>query len=111
MLVIKETTFKLNESFLKEFARLKNFSKSEQKVELEADSQVYDNLVLIGSILLNDFVVKEAEQSLENYVEVFFKEVDNNREPQTHEKAEIPNNDEEETSLKLSSILKIQVKI
>lgn len=97
-LILKEDTFKTNESFLREFANLKKFSKYEGKVELEADSQTFNSLVLVTTILLSDILVKEAEKSLENYVEVYFKEVDNEK-----------NLVKRKESPPLSSILRIEV--
>ena len=100
-IVLKESTFKQNETFIREFTCLKSLSREEEKVTVEADSDVFNKLVLITSILLNDYLIREAETMIEDYVEVYFREIDKEKEES------IFNNDDE--SLSLSSMLKIQV--
>lgn len=110
-LVFKEATYTKNKSFLNEFTTIKPCS-NKDKIELEADYEIFNNLVLIETILLNDFVIKEAENSLENYVEVYFKEVDEENIKENVSATSLDVNDDEESQYSnLSTILGIQVLI
>lgn len=90
-------------------------SDAENKIQLESDTELFNNLILISTIILNDNVKNEAEKSLQDYIEIFFKQVDQDT-TQTFTKNIVQNNDDNNNDddlssqySTLSSILGIQV--
>ena len=67
------SSYKKHEEFLVEFSKLTHFA---DYVKVEANSEMLNNIVLIATIILNDDMKTEAEKSLQNYIEVFFKNMD-----------------------------------
>lgn len=61
---------------MREFTKIINQSEAENKIQLESETELFNNLILISTIILNDFMKNEAEKSLQDYIEIFFKQVD-----------------------------------
>lgn len=67
------SSYKKHEEFLVEFAQLTHFV---DYVKVEAKSEILNSIILIATIILNDDMKSEAEKTLQNYIEVFFKNMD-----------------------------------
>ena len=67
------SSYKKHEEFLVEFAQLTHFA---DYVKVEANSEMLNSIILIATIILNDDMKMEAEKTLQNYIEVFFKNMD-----------------------------------
>lgn len=85
-------------------------------VKVEAKSDLLNNLILIATIVLNNDMKNEAERSLENYIEVFFMNVDEDPETLTNKPGEnqVVSEDEDDLTSQystLSSMLGFQVRL
>ena len=70
---LKLKVFKPHETFLREFASLTQDSDS---VRAEVDSEIFNSLILIATIVLSDNAKADYEKTLQNYIEVFFNKID-----------------------------------
>jgi hypothetical protein len=73
-LLIKHKLYMSFESFFKEFTITK--SNENDFVQIEFDTDMFNNLILLATIILNDNMKNEAERSLQSYLEIFFKHLD-----------------------------------
>ncbi len=83
-------------------------------MRVETDSLVLNNLTLIATIILNDDMKTEAEKSLQNYIEIFFKRMDGVEQTNSTKNEVVEDQLDEEDDLvsqysTLSSMLGIQV--
>ena len=100
---LSNETFKQNETFLKEIASL-IVTEKENNMRVEVETRVLNNIILLTVVTLNDSTKKEEEKFLQNYIQLFFKNVDKQLEDEQEE------NDSSSHST-VSSILGIQVNI
>ena len=74
-LLIKHKLYVSFESFFKEFTITKP-NDDNDFVQIELDTDMFSNLILLATIILNDNMKNEAERSLQSYLEIFFKHLD-----------------------------------
>jgi len=67
------SSFDKHGAFLQEFSDVVHFN---EHVEIACNTELLNNLILIATIILNDDMKKEAERSLQDYIEIFFKNMD-----------------------------------
>ena len=111
-LLIKQKLHSLHESFFKEFSFVVSRHEENELVQIECDTELFNNLMLIVTIILNDNMKNEAEKTLQNYLEIFFKQLDEKRGDSN--KVTITFDCDEDSSSQystLSSFLGLQVKI
>jgi hypothetical protein len=92
------------ELFLKEIAIIINNDKNMTKIEI--NTKTLNNLILLTVITLNDIKIHD-ENNLHNYIELYFKNVDNKMQKIEEENDE--DLDEISSYSTVSSILGIQV--
>ena len=90
-----------HESFLSEFSKITCFV---DYVRVESDSEVLNNLILIATIVLNDDMKTEAENSLQNYIEVFFKNMDGDDMPNSAQIGDQLSEDDDDLTSQYSSL-------
>jgi len=61
--------------FFKEFTITK-LNEENDFVQIQFETEMFNNLILLATIILNDNMKNEAERSLQNYLEIFFKQLD-----------------------------------
>ncbi len=74
-LLIKHKLYVSFERFFKEFTITKPNDENDF-VQIEFDTDMFSNLILLATIILNDNMKNEAERSLQSYLEIFFKHLD-----------------------------------
>ena len=75
-LIIKQKLFTLYENFFKEFTVLINHNEENDLVQMECDTEMFNNLLLVIIIILNDNMKNETEKTLQTYLEIYFKQLD-----------------------------------
>lgn len=95
------SSYTKHESFLNEFSKITYFV---DYVRVESDSEVLNNLILIATIVLNDDMKTEAESSLQNYIEVFFRNMDGDEMPNSAQIGDQFSEDDEDLTSQYSSL-------
>ena len=115
VLQIKQKLLTTYTRFFDGFANIKNNNEENDLVQIECETELFNNLILIATIILNDNMKNEAERTLQNYLEIFFKQLDEKNSSENKPKNNINvNSDCEEDSSSqystLSSFLGLPVK-
>ncbi|RNA23122.1 Tetratricopeptide repeat 28 [Brachionus plicatilis] len=79
-LIMRTKTYRTFENFLNNFTKNKEEDVSENKTQLEIESDIFNRINLFATIVLSDSSKNEAEKSLEDFVDFFFKKFDKNDE-------------------------------
>lgn len=58
------------------FSKNKEESDSENKTQLLIESEIFNRLNLLATIVLSDSQINDAEKSLVDFVDLFFKNID-----------------------------------
>ena len=67
--------------------------------------KVFNNLILVATIILNDNMKNEAERTLQNYLEIFFKQLDDtNFSLNEKETTKLSNDFDEDSSSQYSTL-------
>jgi hypothetical protein len=74
-LLIKNKLYMAYHKFFKEFTMTKT-NEENDFVQIQFDTEIFNNLILLATIILNDNMKNEAERSLQSYLEIFFKKLD-----------------------------------
>ena len=112
---IKKVLFKSNERFLNEFVEIENLEENNEFIKIKCDTEVLNNRILLSMIILNDTMKCEAENSLQNYIEIYFKQIDEmNKLNQNENNKNMNDEDDNDDDLSsqystLSSLLGFQV--
>ncbi|CAF0924045.1 unnamed protein product [Brachionus calyciflorus] len=77
-LTLKTRTFKTNENFLKDFSKILDQNDAENKTLLEIQTEIFNRIILLTTIILSDSSKNDDGKSIEDFVSQFFKQIDQN---------------------------------